>query len=81
MALSDTKPATSTNRKEKQGMVKTIKVNDRQFQVTDSEVYFGRNINESWQVYDAKRDVMVAKHLDSFDWAECVAFEYVCKVG
>jgi hypothetical protein len=62
-------------------MVKTVQINERQFQVTDSEVYFGHNINGSWQVYDAKRDQMIASDLDTFDWAECVAFEYVCKVG
>ena len=62
-------------------MIKTIKMNDRQYQVSDSQVYFGHNINGSWQVYDAKRDVMVAVDLDTFDGAECVAFQYVCKVA
>jgi hypothetical protein len=62
-------------------MVKTIKMNDRQYQVTDSQVYFGHNLDGSWQVYDAKRDQMVAVDLDDFEWAECVAFQYVCKVG
>ena len=62
-------------------MVKTIKISDSKFQVTDSEVYFGRNAKGSWEVYDAKRQSMVAKYLDDYDWAECVAFEYVCKVG
>jgi hypothetical protein len=56
-------------------------MNDRQYQVSDSEVYFGHNINGSWQVYDAKRDVMVAEDLETYDWAEGTAFEYVCKVG
>jgi hypothetical protein len=62
-------------------MVKTIKINDNKFQVTDSEVYFGRNGKGTWEVYDAARNSVVAKYLDDYDWAECVAFEYVCKVG
>jgi hypothetical protein len=62
-------------------MVKTIKISDTKFKVTDSEVYFGRNNKGMWEIYDAGRNVMVAKYLDDFDWAECVAFEYVCKVG
>ena len=81
MALSDTKPAISKNRKGKQGMVKTIKLSDSKFQVTDSQVFFGRNAKGSWEVYDAARNTMVAKYLGDFEWAECVAFEYVCKVG
>jgi hypothetical protein len=62
-------------------MVKAIQMNERQFLVSDSEVYFGHNIDGSWRVYDAKRDEMVAEDLDDYEWAECVAFEYVCKVG
>jgi hypothetical protein len=80
-ALSDTKPANSTNRTGKQGMVKTIKMNDRQYQVSDSQVYFGHNLDGSWQVYDAKRDCMVAVDLDDYEWAESVAFQYVCQVA
>jgi hypothetical protein len=62
-------------------MVKTIKMNDRQYQVSDSQVYFGHNIDGSWQVYDAKRDQMVAVDLDDYEWAESVAFQYVCLVA
>ena len=61
-------------------MIRTIKMNDRQFQVGSTEVYFGHNIDGSWQVYDAKLDAMVAEDLDTFDWAEGVAYQYVCKV-
>ena len=62
-------------------MVKTIKLNDGKFQVSDSQVFFGRNADGLWEIYDADRNTMVAKYLDDYGWAECAAFQYVLKVG
>ena len=62
-------------------MVKTIKLRNNKFKVTDSEVYFWRNAQGTWEVYDAGSLYWVATDLDTLGWAECVAFEYVCKVA
>lgn len=62
-------------------MVKTIQINEIKFQVTDSQVFFGRNGQGTWGVYDAFTGDIIANYLDDYEMAESTAFQYVCKMA
>jgi hypothetical protein len=62
-------------------MIKTIKINDSKYMVTDSQVFFGQNHLGTWDVYDASKELWIASDLDTYNWAEGTAFEYVMQVS